>query len=478
MNFLRPTLLTLACLLAAPSFAEDDLPSLGDASSSIVSPQQEHDLGRAWLGLLRSEVAQLSDPLLKDYVESSVYRLAETSQVQDRRLEFILINTPEINAFAAPGGIIGVNGGLFLHAETEGEYAAVLAHELAHLSQRHFARGVQAQQRMQVPVMAAMLAGIVMAAAGAGDAGIAAIAGTQAAAIQEQARFSRQNEAEADRIGILNLEKAGYDPRNMPTMFERLARQYRYDAKPPEFLMSHPVTESRIADTRNRAEQAKPGGKEDSPTYQLMRARTVLIYEETPGMAAKRFRAQLAENPKNDAARYGLALAQTKAGQLNEGRETLKPLLDKAPDNIAYNLAAVNLDISNNRLPDAQQRVDRMLNLYPDNYPLNQAKVDVLLKQSKPPEALKSLEILLKSRPDDPDIWNQVADTRGLSGNTIGLHQARAEYFALMGDFKQAIQQLEFAKRRANNNFQLASRIDARQQEIIAQERAVKDMMN
>jgi predicted Zn-dependent protease len=331
---------------------------------------------------------------------------------------------------------------------------------------------------MQVPVMAAMLAGIVMAAAGAGDAGIAAIAGSQAAAIQEQARFSRQNEAEADRIGILNLEKAGYDPRNMPTMFERLARQYRYDAKPPEFLMSHPVTESRIADTRNRAEQSKPGGKEDSLGYQLMRSRVVLIYEETPGMAAKRFRAQLAENPKNDAARYGLALAQTKAGQLNEAREELKPLLEKAPDNITYNLAAINLDITNNRFPDAQQRVNRMLDLYPDDYPLNQAKVDILLKQSKAPEALKSLETLLKSRPDDPDVWNQVADTRGLSGNTIGSHQARAEYFALMGDFKQAVQQLEFAKRRANNNFQLASRIDARQQEIIAQERAVKELMN
>lgn len=126
-------------------------------------------------------------------------------------------------------------------------------------------------------------------------------------------------------------------------------------------------------------------------------------------------------------------MAQTKAGQLNESRETLKPLLDKAPDNITYNLAAINLDIANNRLPDAQQRVDRMLSTYPDDYPLNQAKVDVLLKQSKAPEALKSLETLLKSRPDDPDIWNQVADTRGLSGNTIGLHQARAEYFALMG---------------------------------------------
>jgi predicted Zn-dependent protease len=477
MNFLRPALLTIACLLAMPSSA-DDLPSLGDASSATVSPQQEHDLGRAWLSLLRSQVSQLNDPQLKNYVETTVYRLAETSQVQDHRLEFILINTPEINAFAAPGGIIGVNGGLFLHAETEGEYAAVLAHELAHLSQRHFARGVQAQQRMQVPVMAAMLAGIVMAAAGAGDAGIATIAGTQAAAIQEQARFSRQNESEADRIGILNLEKAGYDPRNMPTMFERLARQYRYDAKPPEFLMSHPVTESRIADTRNRAEQAKPGGKEDSLQYQLMRARVALFYEETPGIAAKRFRAQLVENPKSDPARYGLAMAQIKAGQLNEAREGLKQLLDKAPTDITYNLAQIELDITNNRLPDAQQRVERMLSMFPDNYPLNQARVDVLLKQNRAPEAQKALEKILKNRPEDPDVWYMVAETRGLSGDTIGLHQARAEYFALVGDFKQAIQQLEFAKRRANNNFQLASRIDARQQEIIAQERAVKEMMN
>src|SRR5690606_9449833 len=115
----------------------------------------EHQLGRAWLSLLRGQVNQLNDPQLKDYVETSVYKLAETSQLQDRRLEFILIDSRELNAFAAPGGIVGVNGGLFLNAQTEGEYASVLAHELAHLSQRHFARGVEAQQRMQLPMMAA-----------------------------------------------------------------------------------------------------------------------------------------------------------------------------------------------------------------------------------------------------------------------------------------------------------------------------------
>ena len=382
-----------------------------------------------------------------------------------------------LNAFAAPGGIVGVNGGLFLNAKTEGEYASVLAHELAHLSQRHFARGVEAQQRMQLPMMGALLIGIVAAAAGAGDAGIAAIAGTQAAAIQEQRRFSRQNEQEADRIGILNLEKAGYDPRNMPSMFERLMRQYRYDAKPPEFLLTHPVTESRIADTRNRAEQAPKGGTEDSQRYQLIRARVQLQFEETPGLAAKRFRAELDENPKRDSARYGLALALIKGGRLNEARDALKPLLDKAHNDVTYNLAQIDLDVTNNRLADAQQRVERMRTLYPANYPLQQARIDLLLKQNRPAEAEKALDALLKNRPDDPDVWYDVAEVRGLSGNTIGLHQARAEYFALVGDFDQALQQLDYAKQRAGSNFVLASKIDARQRELLEQQRMVKDMM-
>lgn len=476
MKLLRPPLLALACLLAYPATA-DDLPSLGDASSSIVSPEQEHQLGRAWLSILRGQVDQLSDPQLKDYVETGVYRLAETSQLQDRRLEFVLLNSPQLNAFAAPGGIIGVNGGLFLYAQTEAEYASVLAHELAHLSQRHFARGVEAQQRMQVPVMAAMLAGIVAAAAGAGDAGIATIMGAQAAAIQEQRRFSRQNEQEADRIGLLNLEQAGYDPRAMPSMFERLMRQYRYDRKPPEFLLTHPVSESRIADTRNRAEQYQAGGVEDSLRYQLMRARVQLIFEETPGIAAKRFRAMLEENPQLDAARYGLAIAQTKGGQLNEARKALEQLLAKTPDDITYNLAMVDLDITNNRLSDARQRVERLRGLYPNNYPLDQARIDLMLKQNQAKEAGQAINELLKTRPHDPDVWYQVAEIRGLAGNIIGLHQARAEFFALVGDYDQALSQLDLAKRRASSNFPLASRIDARQQELQEEKRAIDKML-
>jgi predicted Zn-dependent protease len=475
MKLLRPTLLTLACLIGQPVIA-NDLPSLGDSSSGIVSPEQEHQLGRAWLSLLRGQVPQLSDPLLKDYLERSVYRLAETSQLQDRRLEFVLLDSPQLNAFAAPGGIIGVNGGLFLHAQTEAEYASVLAHELAHLSQRHFARGLEAQKRMQLPLMAAMLAGVVAAAAGAGDAGIAAIISTQAAAIQSQRRFSRQNEQEADRIGIINLERAGYDPRAMPEMFGRLMRQYRYDQKPPEFLLTHPVTESRIADTKNRAEQYPDTGVEDSLRYQLLRARVELKFESTPGVSAKRFRAMLADDPTLDAARYGLALAQMKSGQLQEAATNLEPLLAKEPDDATYNLAQIELDITANRLAAARARMQTLLGLYPGNYPVRQANIDLLIKETKLQDAEQQLNALVEARPQDPDIWYQVAEIRGLTGNIIGLHQARAEYFALVGDYDQAIEQLDFAKRRSDN-FQSAARIDARQKQLIEEKRMVEDML-
>ncbi|MCB1653532.1 MAG: M48 family metallopeptidase [Pseudomonadales bacterium] len=471
MTFLRPTLLTLACLLASPSFA-DDLPSLGDASSSIVSPQQEYQLGRAWLSMLRGQVAQLNDPQLKDYVETSVYKLVETSQVQDRRLEFILIDSPQLNAFAAPGGIIGVNGGLFLNAQTEGEYASVMAHELAHLSQRHFARGVEAQQRMQLPMMAALLAGIIVAASGAGDAGIAAIAGSQAAALQEQRRFSRQNEQEADRIGILNLEKAGYDPRSMPTMFERLMRQYRFDAKPPEFLLTHPVTESRVADARSRAEQLPTHANlvQESLEYQLMRNRVRLAFDEEPSHAIKVFESEL--DNKNDrvktAAQYGLALAYAKAGQDSKANATLKPLLDSEPNRISYIVAFAEINSRSQSQSDVEALLRKHLALNPDNYALSMALARCLSAKQDYAAARSLLEKISQQRPNDPAVWFKLAEANGFTHNTIGIHLASAEYYILKGNMDQAMQQLDYAYQKSDKSFQLTTLIEKRKADIQA----------
>ncbi|MFO5893944.1 tetratricopeptide repeat protein, partial [Pseudomonas aeruginosa] len=163
-------------------------------------------------------------------------------------------------------------------------------------------------------------------------------------------------------------------------------------------------------------------------------------------------------------------------GQLNDARDNLRQLLAKAPNDVAYNLAQVELDITANRLPDADQRLKKMLAQFPSSYPLKQVRADLMLKMGKPQESEKILDDLSKARPLDPDVWNRLAEVRSLTNNAIGVHQARAEYLSLTGDYQAAIEQLDFAKRRAGGNFQLAARLDARQQEIRQQEKMVKEM--
>ena len=477
MAVLRRALIAVCfCLLPLSSALAGhvNLPSLGDPSSAIVSPQQERRLGLAFLNLMRGQMPRISDPLLKDYVERSVSRLAQYSQVKDNHFQFILLRSRELNAFAAPGGIVGVNGGLFLNAATEGEYASVLAHELSHLSQRHFARSIE-YQRSQLPYYAAMLAGMLLMGTGGSDAAMATTMGSQAALIQGQLHFSRENEMEADTIGLQTLERAGYAPHSMPDMFEAMAREYRYGTTLPEYLQTHPVTSARISYTRERVAQMPQGGKTDSLEYDLVRARTQYLLEDQPGSALKQFRAQFNKNPDSDPSRYGLALALTKASKLAQAKELLKPLLEKEPDNIYYGLAETRIDQAQGHLNQAQQRLQALATDHPDSYPVKQARIDLLLKQKQPNQARTMLEELARARPRDADVWYQLAEVRGLTGDSIGVQEARAEFFALTGDYDQALKQLDYARRRATNNFPRAARIDARYQALKKEQKYIKD---
>ena len=262
----------LCCHVAAPATAVDiALPELGDTSSAYVSPQQERRIGQAWLRMFRSQVRTVSDPLLEDYLEHVVFDLAAHSQLSDAHLTVVVVDNPTINAFAVPGGVVGIHDGLLLYAKHEDELASVIGHELAHLSQRHFARSVEEAKRNAVPNMLALLTSLVIAATAGGDAGMAAITPSHAAIQQQQLRFSRSHEREADRIGMLTLVNAGYDANGMPRMFSRMLESMRYNTRrPPEFLLSHPVTESRVADAQNRARNYPDQGRQDSEDFGLM----------------------------------------------------------------------------------------------------------------------------------------------------------------------------------------------------------------
>lgn len=457
---------------AAPANAINSdikLPDLGDPSTAVFSPAEAHDLGRAWLMAFRNQAPIVTDPLLTDYLEHLLYRLAMHSQLQDRRLELVIIDNKTMNAFAVPGGVIGVHNGLFLYADNEDELASVLAHELGHLSQHHFERNVERQKEALLPTMAGLLGSLIIAATAGGDAGMAAITATQAASVQNQLRYSRENEREADRSGIETLENAGFNPEAMANMFESLQRESRlYGRQPPEFLLTHPVTESRIADARSRAARMPHQKSSDPLEFELMKARVEFHFEPNTNAAIKRFRADLDNGDHPFAQRYALVLAYTQAGQFDAAQKQMDILIKKDPDRIPFVVTQARLWLAAGKITEARDLLAHQLQYNPGNHPLTMAYADALLRNGQPKKAETLLEAHVKERPDDPDVWYQLAEVHGLAGNIVGVHQARAEYFVLMGAPDQAIRQLGYALPLVKTNYAATARIKERIRQIEA----------
>ncbi|MEX0943866.1 MAG: M48 family metalloprotease [Pseudomonadales bacterium] len=470
-RILAGTLLIVTLFVAASGKAADtrNLPQLGDRASSIISLEQERELGQDFLRSLRAQAPTISDPILQEYLEHLIYKLALNSELQDRSLELIIIDADSINAFAAPGGIVGVHDGLFVYAETEDEISAILAHELAHLSQRHFARRSDAGRQASMTSLAGLLAGIVLIAAGSGDAGLAAMTAGQAATQGEMLRYSRAWESEADRVGIRTLVDAGKDPRAMAAMFERLERANRFQtSRIPEFLLTHPVTRDRIADSYNQALQYPNREYQSSLDYQLMRARVIVNTSRSPRDAISRMQADLdsADPVKRAASQYGLTLAYTESGQFERAMDYLNALKKTHNGKIAVMLAEASLHNKAARYDEAGSILKDALRLSPGNYPLTMAYADVLLKQGKPERAQNVLVPLTSKRPNDVHLWYTLAETYGLANNIVGVHEARAEYFVLVGNFDQAITQLGYAIPLVTDNFQKTASIRTRIEEI------------
>lgn len=441
------------------------IPNLGESSTSLFSADYEYNLGQWWLKAFRRQAPTLDDPLLHSYLESLVFDLVTYSELQDRRLEFVIVDNPTINAFAVPGGIIGVHTGLFSYAQTEDEFATVMAHEIAHLSQRHFSRSVELAQSQSPLNIAGLLAGILLAATAGTDAGLAAMTATQAALQDEQLRYSRANEAEADRVGLRILYDAGMDPYAAPAMFERMLAATRYSSsnRIPEFLRTHPLSEKRIADTRNRARQYPKRIRPVSLDYQLMRARVAVSLADTPEEAVAQFKGQLEGNPRSrEAATYGLAIALTKAGRPEEAALALDDIWSEREQRIEYILADAEIALVKGQPELAAQKLQARLRLSPGNHPLTMAYAHALQQGGQSHRAEEILIDQSRIKPNDPGLWYLLAEVQGLSGNIIGLHQSRAEYFILVGNLDAAQRQLVYALQLVGDDFTVSAQINDR----------------
>ncbi|MFT6955912.1 MAG: putative Zn-dependent protease [Halieaceae bacterium] len=459
-------------IVICPATANQDLklPNLGESSTSLFSAEYEYKLGRAWLRMFRSQVPTIDDPLLFDYMENLIFSLVTHSQLEDRRIDLVLVDNPTINAFAVPGGVIGIHNGLLLYAQTEDELATVLAHEIAHISQRHFSRRVEFQKSQAPFNYAAMLAGLVLMATAGGEAGMAALMAGQAAAQDSALRYSRGNEAEADRVGMQTMVKAGMDPHAAPAMFERMLQASRYTggSNVPEFLRSHPLSENRIADTRNRAQEYPKSIRPAKLDYQLMRARVINQLADTPEQAIQKFRGELDGSTRSrEAAVYGLAVALTNAGKADEAALELDSIWSGAPERLEYIIADAEIDMARNKAELAVEKLNKHVELNPGNHPLTMAYATALMRNGQAHIAEEVLLDQSKVKRKDPGLWYLLAEVQGLSGNISGLHQARAEYFILNGILGEAEKQLTYAQKLTDNDYLTSAKINQRLKDIV-----------
>lgn len=442
------------------SSSEEDLPIIGDSSSSVISIASEYNLGRLYMAQLRRTLPEYIDPVSQDYSEHLVYRLSEFSELSDRRLEIALIDEKSVNAFAAPGGIIGINAGLIFHADTEGQLASVLSHELAHLSQRHFARRMQRQKDRSLANSLMILGSIALA--GATSNPNALLVGQQAIT-QQNLSFSRGDEQEADRIGFKNMVSAGFDPKSTSYMFEKLQSLSRLSGSNElEFLRSHPLTKNRIADAQSRAQGFENKNYRNSLDYDLVRNRTIVHFSEVPRQAVTIFQKELTDSSDEREkleAYYGLALAYSRDNKHSQALNSMRQALEMDSENLMLQIGLLELHIEAENYFEAEALASSLLSTNPYNHPISMLYNRVLMNKGDYKLGEKILKDLTLKRPKDPQVWYWLAEVQGLDKNVIGLHLSRAEYFFLTGSYETSIKHLRMALDLTGNNFQLTESI-------------------
>ena len=348
--------------------AQTELPDFGDVSSATLSPIEERRLGEAFMREIRARLPLVDDPGVEEYVDSVGRRLAAATDTSGQPFHFFVVAADDVNAFAGPGGYIGINAGLITSTDSEGELASVIAHEMAHVTQRHIARRFEQQERSSIPVFAGIVAAIVLGTQSP-DLGQAAAAAALGSAVQTTLNFSREAEQEADRVGLQSLVRAGYDPRAMPAFLEKLQSAQRYARKAPEYLSTHPLTTSRIADLQARAEQAPAQGHEDSLRYLLVKAKLEVLSRDDPQSALELFEEALesGEHENVSAAAYGLGLALARSGAHDKASKVFEALIERHPDELSIRISAAENEFTAGRASKSMELDEEAYEQHPSS---------------------------------------------------------------------------------------------------------------
>jgi beta-barrel assembly-enhancing protease len=435
-------LIAVACLTVASGSprAQVNLPDIGSPADAVLSKSDEARLGQAIMRSIRASGQLVEDPQVNEYVNEIGHRVAAYANDGEHSFSFFVVDDPNINAFALPGGFIGVHTGLLEATRSEDELAGVLAHEIAHVTQRHIARAIHANQRQSILSTAIMLGAILAGAAGgSSDAMQGAIAVAQGTAVQQQINFTRANEYEADRVGITALAEAGFDPNGMASFFEVISRSTQpVEHRVPEFLRTHPVSSARIAEARGRARDHVVVPTPDTTDYGIAKARLAVARMATADAAVEHFEKKDYDR-QSDTERYGRAQAYLRAGRNDEANRIFEELLSKDQKVIAYHIGLAQSQLALEQIDAARATFERARELFPRNVPLVIHHAEALLQLDEPALAHSMLLDLLNNVPPTPDQVRLIARAAIAAGDTAEANYYMAEYSFMIGDLVQGV---------------------------------------
>jgi predicted Zn-dependent protease len=464
--------LALVLQPAAGRAQVDNLPRLGDAGGEELSPVAERRLGEAIMRDLRRDPAVADDVEVGEYLAALGGLLSQTPAAAGFGFEFFLVRDASLNAFALPGGFIGVHSGLIVASQTESELASVLAHEIGHVTQRHIARMLARQRQTSMVTLAATILGALAARSNPqAMVGVAAMAG--GAQQQQMLAFSRDAEREADRVGLETLRAAGFEPAGMVAFFGRLQQASRLsESSAPGYMRSHPLTAERIADMQLRVQDERYRQRPDSLEFRLVRARLrALSSTSVDGLRDTRalIERQLRERSLNDelAAWFTIATAALAQRDFAATGRALSELRLRLPDShpMVERLAAEARLTAGD--PAGALALARSAALrFPQARALIHLQGEALLATGDAPGAAQFLEEQIAAARTDIRLWRQLARARALLGQTALAHVATGEEYGLAGQWRAAVEQLRIARRLGTLDFYTGSQVDARMREF------------
>jgi predicted Zn-dependent protease len=499
---LRPAALAFALAVTGGAAAQDTrLPDIGSSAGAVLSPAKQAEYGAMVLAQLRHEGYILDDPLMDGWLRDVGLRLASSSDRPQQSFTFFMLRDRQINAFATLGGYIGMNAGLVLAAEREDQVAGVLAHEIAHVTQQHVLRGAEKAQRDSLPILLATLGAIIAAQQAGGnssdDATTAALMTGMGLLQQRQIDYTRDNEAEADRVGIRTLAHGGFDAEAMAEFFETLQSMVRMNqgderSRVPGYLQTHPITLSRISEARERAgkldrnttpnssvgiasnpllpaglriETQAPHGRGNTGDFGWARERLRVLSASTPAQAIREYQQMQAQKPLDDARRYGLAFAHLRAGEAATALKELTPVQARHPDSLWLQISLGEIEAKAGRVAEADKRFESLLARMPTHRALALSYAQVLAERNTKASGTRAVGVLrplLASASGDVLFQQAYARANEIAGDDIRAGEAWAEAAYLGGRPEQALVQLNNLKKRGNLDYYARSRIDAR----------------